>query len=86
VWVHRASDMMRKIYMVNLNDVRKTPLGDILDVGALSTIYVEKGVFDRFFPDLENNQTLWVEFTQAGRQKIAEVTEPMRKSAQGRQP
>ena len=80
IWVHRSSDLMRKIYMVAVKDVLKTRLGPLLDVSALSNIYVDKAVFDQFFPKLENNQTLWAEFTRQGRDKIAEVTEPMRKA------
>jgi hypothetical protein len=82
VWVHRSSDMMRKVYMAALKDVLKTPLGELLDIKVVSALYVEKGVFDRLFPDLENSQTLWAEFTQAGRKRIAEATEPARKAAQ----
>lgn len=80
IWVHRSSELMRKIYMVAVKDVLKTPLGPLLDVGALSNLYVDKEIFETFFPKVANNQTLWAEFTREGRDKIAEVTEPMRKA------
>lgn len=78
VWVHRCSDMMRKIYMVSHDDVVASSLDEICDMGAVKNVYIAKNVFQKFFPDLEDGQTLWAEFTSVGREKIAEATKPMR--------
>ncbi len=78
VWVHRCSDMMRKIYMVSHEDIVASALGTAFEMKQVKNVYISKGVFQDFFPALENGQTLWAEFTPVGREKIAEATQPMR--------
>lgn len=70
IWVHRCSDMMRKIYMATPDDVRFTLLSNSLNPAHLSTLYVDKHVFDRFLPNLADEHTLWAELTEEGRKKI----------------
>ncbi len=78
VWVHRAGDMMRKIYMISRQDLQPMMLSRVVDPKAVDNIYVEKGAFEKIFPDLENGYTLWAEFTATGKKMIAEATEPVR--------
>lgn len=80
LWIHRASDMMRKIYVVAQSEFDGSPLGECLDSNSVKSVFIEKTVFPDFFPDLDKGQTLWAEFTQEGREKITEATEPMRKA------
>lgn len=80
VWVHRCSEMMRKIYMTTQHEINKTIVGRCIDPRAVGVLFVDKGVLEKVFPELEKGQTLWAEFTPAGRQKIAEVTAPIRKA------
>lgn len=82
VWVHRCSEMMRKIYMASQDDISASPICDIVDVDVVSGIYVDKGLFELFFPKLDDGQTLWAEFTAVGRKKIADVTQPNRRALQ----
>ncbi len=78
VWVHRCSDMMRKIYMASRTDVMQSPLGEVLDASGFENIYMDREAFNHFFPELEGGYTLWAEFTTVGRRKIAEATSPKR--------
>jgi hypothetical protein len=78
VWVHRCSEMMRKIYMTTQGDIERTILGRCLDPEELAVVYVDKDILSNIFPEFDKGQTLWAEFTPAGREKIAEVTSPMR--------
>lgn len=73
VWLHRCGSMMRKIYMASRTDVSDSPIGECIDVDAVTNVYMQKSIFNRFFPDLEGERTLWAEFTKVGRQKIAGV-------------
>jgi hypothetical protein len=70
VWVHRCSDMMRKIYMATSDDLGFTLLSNALEPDMLSTVYVDKRVFDRFLPNISTERTLWAELTAEGREKI----------------
>ena len=81
VWAHRCSDLMRKIYMLSSQGIKGTPLANFVDISAVKNVYIAKDIFDEILPGTESSQTLWAEFTQAGRKKIAEVTHPMSKSA-----
>ena len=80
VWVHRCSDLMRKIYMLTYEEFKKTPLVNFINLSRVRNIYLDKGIFDEILPETESNQTLWAEFTRAGKNKIAEVTQPASKS------
>ncbi|MFU8802338.1 MAG: hypothetical protein ACNA8W_00875 [Bradymonadaceae bacterium] len=80
VWVHRCSEMMRKIYMTTQAEVGQSILAGCITPDLMGVVYVDKGVMDRVFPELEKGQTLWAEFTPAGRERIAEVTAPVRKT------
>lgn len=70
VWVHRCSDMMRKIYMASSDDIGFSLLSNSLDASFLSTIYVDKRIFDRFLPNIADERTLWAELTEEGKKKI----------------
>ncbi len=70
VWVHRCSDMMRKIYMATPDDLGFTLLSNSLNPAELSCVYVDKRVFDRFLPNVSDDHTLWAELTEEGRRKI----------------
>lgn len=80
VWLHRCSSMMQKIYMISRSDVENTPLGNAVDADEVAHVYVAKDVFTDLFPGLEGGQTLWAEFTDVGREKLVEVTDPERKA------
>lgn len=74
VWVHRCSEMMRKIYMATADDIGFTLLSNTLDARQLSSIYVDKRVFDRFMPKIANERTLWAELTEEGKRTINSAT------------
>lgn len=76
VWVHRSDDLMRKIYMVSEEDVGKSWLAHFLNEAYITSVYVDKPLFETFFPGLDGGQTLWAEFTGEGRRRIAEATRP----------
>ena len=80
MWVHRTSDLMRKIYMVPQSQIRQWPLGDVIDLEGVSNMYVDKDVFKDIFPGITEGRTLWAEFTSVGKKKIAQATEPSRKA------
>ncbi len=80
VWVHRCSDMMRKIYMVSRADIGESALGEFTDVEAIGNVYIQKGLLADFFPEIKDGQTLWAEFTPVGRKKIEEATRPSRRA------
>ncbi|QDG53987.1 hypothetical protein FIV42_25575 [Persicimonas caeni] len=75
VWVHRCSSMMRKIYMATTDDIGFTLLSNALDARQLSSIYVDKQVFDRFMPNIAKDRTLWAELTEEGRRTINSASE-----------
>jgi hypothetical protein len=75
VWVHRCSEMMRKIYMVTSDDLNLTALSNALDPKAIGMLYVDKYVFDDLLPNIANDRTLWAELTEKGREKINNSTE-----------
>jgi hypothetical protein len=70
VWVHRCSDMMRKIYMATTDDLGFTFLSKVLRPEALGAVYVDKHVFNDFLPNIAGDRTLWAELTEEGRRKI----------------
>lgn len=76
VWVHRCSDLMRKIYMATPSDVSASILGKSIDSEPVGVIYIDKGAFNGIFPEMDGGQTLWAEFTAAGKRKLAEATRP----------
>lgn len=79
IWIHRCSEMMRKIYMTNAQTMRQTMLAPLLDLTLLRTIYIDKSVFDAFRPVLADESTLWAELTDEGRRTIQQMP-------RGRQP
>lgn len=79
IWIHRCSEMMRKIYMTNAQTMRQTMLAPLLDLTVLRTIYIDKSVFDAFLPALADENTLWAELTDEGRRTIQQMP-------RGRQP
>lgn len=76
IWVHRCSEMIRKIYMTTQHEINKSIIGRCIDPRAIGVLFVDKGVLEKILLDLDKGQTLWAEFTPAGRQKIAEMTRP----------
>lgn len=76
VWVHRCSDLMRKIYMATPADVSSSVLGQAIDSKPIGVIYIDKGAFNGIFPEMDGGQTMWAEFTAAGKAKLAEATRP----------
>lgn len=76
VWVHRCSDLMRKIYMTTPADVSASILGRAIDSEPIGVIYIDKGAFNGIFPEMDGGQTMWAEFTAAGKAKLAEATRP----------
>lgn len=80
IWVHRATSVMRKIYLLPPDEIRVTAIGQVLKLGEVKSIYIDKEVFADFFPEMDKGKTLWAEFTPEGRERIAEATEPMRKA------
>jgi hypothetical protein len=70
VWIHRCSEMMRKIYMTNAESMQGSILARVLDFSLLRTLYVDKYVFDSFLPTLAGEHTLWAELTDEGRRTI----------------
>lgn len=73
VWVHRCSEMMRKIYMSNISEMRNSPLGKALDYQGVRTFYADEDVFNNFFPDLSDNRTMWAELTDEGQRTIRKL-------------
>lgn len=73
VWVHRCSDMMRKIYMSTLAELEGSPLRNALDFGAVRTFYCDDAVFNAFFPGLSDNRTIWAELTDEGQRTIRKL-------------
>lgn len=80
VWVHRCSDLMRKIYMATPTDVSGSILGTCIDSEPVGVIYIDKSAFSGVFPEMDDGQTLWAEFTAAGKVKLAEATRPAHKA------
>ena len=80
IWVHRCSDMMRKIYMVSSIDLKNSAVGRLVDVEAIGNIYIRKEIFHDLLPRMRDGQTLWAEFTPAGRKKIEQATRPTRRA------
>ncbi len=78
VWLHRCGSMMRKIYMASVDDIASSPLDDFFEMTELNNIYVHRDTFTSCFGHLEGGHTLWAEFTDIGREKIAEATNPDR--------
>lgn len=74
VWVHRCSDMMRKIYMATTDDIGFTLLSNSLDARRLNSIYVDKHIFDQFMPNVAKERTLWAELTEEGKRTINRAT------------
>ena len=70
VWVHRCSDMMRKIYMASCENSALSLLDNAIDVDHLENIYVEKRLFDAVMPLVAKDGTLWAELTEEGRRTI----------------
>lgn len=75
IWLYRASDLIRKIYMISREDVQSSVLGQTLDASELSGVFIDKEIFSEFFPGMDSGHTLWAEFTAEGRELIAEATE-----------
>ncbi|RAL25517.1 hypothetical protein DL240_04720 [Lujinxingia litoralis] len=80
VWVHRCSELMRKIYMATPADVSASVVGKVIDSEPVAVIYVDKDAFGGVFPQMDDGQTLWAEFTAAGKEKVAEATRPSLKA------
>ena len=78
IWLYRASELIRKIYMVARDEVEETILGGALEFGELGGVFIDKEVFGEFFPKMDGSQTLWAEFTAAGKELIAEASERKR--------
>lgn len=76
VWVHRADNLMRKIYMVSESDVARSWLAQILDETYISSVFVDKPIFEQVFPELDGGKTLWAEFTSEGRKRLAAASKP----------
>ena len=74
VWLHRCGELMRKIYMASRHDLERSAIGELFEVEQLTDIYLEEPVFAEFFEHLEGDNTLWAEFTEVGRDKIASAS------------
>lgn len=73
VWVHRCSEMMRKIYMSNISEMSDSPLGKALNYEGVRTFYADEDVFNTFFPALSDNRTMWAELTDEGQRTIRKL-------------
>ena len=72
VWIHRCSEMMRKIYMVPAAELGDTMLAKSLAPERINVLYVDKGAMD-VLPTFDHGKTLWAEFTELGKKKFAEA-------------
>ncbi|MBA2661414.1 MAG: hypothetical protein H0U74_03915 [Bradymonadaceae bacterium] len=79
LWIHRCSEMMRKIYMATTDDIDETFLAKVLNSAHIGVLYIDKGIMHNTLSNLEKGNTLWAEFTEAGRQKLAEVSKANRR-------
>ncbi|WP_133622040.1 hypothetical protein [Bradymonas sediminis] len=73
VWVHRCSEMMRKVYMSNVSEMKRSPVGKTLDYQAVRTFYTDDKAFRAFFPKLADNRTMWAELTDEGQRTIRKL-------------
>lgn len=81
IWVHRCSDMMRKVYMTNADTMEQTILTHLLNFPHLRTLYINKQVFDSLLPTLTREYTLWAELTEEGRRTIQRLPSGGHKTA-----
>ena len=71
VWLVRAGEMMRRIYMTETRNLQDSPVTRLLDAERIGTLYADKETFERLFPDIQRREeTLWAELTDEGRRRI----------------
>ncbi len=74
IWIHRCSEMMNKIYMSTLRELKQNKTLQMLDLQGVGVIYCDPKALGAVLKNHEEGQTLWAELTTQGKLKIAKST------------
>jgi hypothetical protein len=77
VWVYVRGSLFNKVYLSNIRDLERGPLGRFLDPDRVRRVYTEGEKCARYAGFPEREKTLWAEFTEEGQAMLRRGMSPL---------
>lgn len=76
VWVYVRGALYNKVYLSDIRDLERGPLGRFLDPDRIRRVYTEGEACARYAGFPEREKTLWAEFTAEGQELLRRGMRP----------